>query len=222
MDGVNNLLKKQVLCKDDALVENFQAKNISDVENMENIVEDLRNEELHGEMSYISKDGVEEFVGESGSNFMNEEINEKNIVKGDEKVGGEENFEWNNEDYSQGNAHGNDDAVDDHGVRRTNSNIMGIHQFEWWRAECDLVDHGGVFIAKGRVVACDPQEAILDDWLGEDHVWFCILYCIMTMSTMMTIWKSPLIQTILDGYPFKKNLITFNETHIPDVDDVGI
>jgi hypothetical protein len=59
---------------------------------MENIVEDLRNEELHGEMSYISKDGVEESIGESGSNFMNEEINEKNIVKGDEEVGGEENL----------------------------------------------------------------------------------------------------------------------------------
>jgi hypothetical protein len=38
---------------------------------MGNIVEDLRNEELHGEMSYIFEDGVEKFVGESTFNFMN-------------------------------------------------------------------------------------------------------------------------------------------------------
>jgi hypothetical protein len=44
MDGVNNLLKKQVSCKDDALVESFWVKNIGDVQNVGNTVEDLRNE----------------------------------------------------------------------------------------------------------------------------------------------------------------------------------
>jgi hypothetical protein len=39
---------------------------------------------------------------------------------------------------------------------------------------------------------------------------------------MMTIWKWPLAQTILDGYPFIKHFIAFNETHISDVDDVGV
>ncbi len=71
MDGMINLLKKQISCKDDALAEIFRVQNIDDVENMGNIVEDLRNEELHGEMSYIFEDGVEKFVGESTFNFMN-------------------------------------------------------------------------------------------------------------------------------------------------------
>jgi hypothetical protein len=30
-----------------------------------------------------------------------------------------------------------------------------------------------------------------------------------------------LAQTILDGYPLIKHLISFNETHIPNVDDGG-
>jgi hypothetical protein len=40
------------------------------VENMGNIVEDLCNEELHGEMSYIFEDGVERFIGEFVFNSM--------------------------------------------------------------------------------------------------------------------------------------------------------
>ncbi len=51
MDGVNNLSKKRVSCRDNALAENFQAKDIVDVENMGNTFEDLHNEELHGEMN---------------------------------------------------------------------------------------------------------------------------------------------------------------------------
>jgi putative component of toxin-antitoxin plasmid stabilization module len=68
MDGVNNLLKKRIPCRVDALAESFLAENIGDVNNMGNTVEDLRNEELQGEMSYIFKDGVEGFIGESRSN----------------------------------------------------------------------------------------------------------------------------------------------------------
>jgi hypothetical protein len=79
-----------------------------------------------------------------------------------------------------------------------------------------------VFIAKGWVVTCDSHETVLDDQLGEDHVGLSILYCPMTMSTMITIWKWLLAQIILDGYPLGKYFITFNETHIPDVDDVRI
>jgi hypothetical protein len=93
MDGVNNLSKKQVSCKDNFLAKSFQAENIDDVENMGNRVEDLCNEDLHGEMNYISEDGVEGSIGESRSNFMNEEGSEKNIVESDEEVGIEENFE---------------------------------------------------------------------------------------------------------------------------------
>jgi hypothetical protein len=71
------------------------------------------------------------------------------------------------------------------------------------------------------MVACAPHEAILNDWFGEYHVGLCILYYPATMSTMMTIWKWPLAQMILDGYTLKEHFITFNETHIPNVDDVG-
>jgi len=61
-------------------------------------------------------------------------------------------------------------------VKRINSNIMEKHQFKWLGAKCDFVDDGRVFIAKGQVVACDPQEIVLNYWLGEDHVGLCILY----------------------------------------------
>jgi hypothetical protein len=138
------------------LAKNFQVENIDDVENMGNTIEDLRNEELLGEMNYIFEDGVERSIGESRFDSMSEERSEKNIAKGDEKVSGEENFEQNKEDYSQGNAHGIDDVVHGHCVRGTNSNIAGRHRFEQRRAECDLINDGGVFIIEGWVVACDP------------------------------------------------------------------
>ncbi len=121
-----------------------------------NIIEDLRTEKLHGEMNYIFEDGVERSFREFGFDSMSKERSEENIVKGDEEVGGEENFEQNKEDYNQGNAHENDDAMHGHGVKRTNSNIMGRRRFEWWEAKCDLVNDVGVFLTKGSVVACDP------------------------------------------------------------------
>jgi len=93
MDGVNNLSKNQISYKDDALSKSFRTENNDDVENVGNIVEDLCNEKLHGEMSYIYEAGVEGSIGEYGPNSMNEEGNEKNIGKGDEKVSGKENFE---------------------------------------------------------------------------------------------------------------------------------
>ncbi len=82
------------------MAESFRVENISDVKNIGNTVEDLRDEKLHGEMNYIHEDGVEGSIGEFGSNSMNEERNEENIVAGDEEVGGEEIFEQNEEDYN--------------------------------------------------------------------------------------------------------------------------
>jgi hypothetical protein len=38
----------------------------------------------------------------------------------------------------------------------------------------------------------------------------------------MMIWKWLLAQMILDAYPIREHFITFNETHIPDDDNVGI
>jgi hypothetical protein len=42
------------------------------------------------------------------------------------------------------------------------------------------------------------------------------------MLVVMIIWKWLLAQTILDGYTFIEHLISFNETHIPNVDDVEV
>jgi hypothetical protein len=108
-----------------------------------------------------------------------------------------------------------------HGVRGTNSNIMGKHWSKWWGVECDLVNDAGVFLAKGHVVACDLHEALLNDQLREKHVRFCILYCPTIVLVVVTICKWSSVQTILDEYPFIKHLIVFHETHIPNVDDVG-
>jgi hypothetical protein len=47
-------------------MESFQAGNICDVENMGNRVEDFSNEELCGEMIYISEDGVENLLRNLG------------------------------------------------------------------------------------------------------------------------------------------------------------
>jgi hypothetical protein len=44
-------------------------------------------------MIYIFKDGVERSVRKSRFNSMSEERSEKNIVKGNEEVGSNENFE---------------------------------------------------------------------------------------------------------------------------------
>jgi hypothetical protein len=121
---------------------------VENVENVGNTVEDLRNEELHSEMIYISKDGVEGYIGEFGSNSLNKEGNEENIVESNEEVGGKESFEQNKEDYNHRNAHESDDTMHGHGVRGTNSNIMGRHWFTWQGATCNLVDDVGVFLAK--------------------------------------------------------------------------
>jgi hypothetical protein len=91
--------------------------------------------------------------------------------------------------------------VEDKGV--CNPNIVGRCRFQWRRVECDLLDDYGVFIAKGRVIACDPMDTVLDDQLAEDHVGLCIMCCPSIVSVVMTIWKWPLTGTILDGYSLR-------------------
>ncbi len=44
MDGVNDLVKKQVSCKDDSLLNGLWHENIVDFENISNIIQDLCNE----------------------------------------------------------------------------------------------------------------------------------------------------------------------------------
>jgi hypothetical protein len=61
------------------------------------------------------------------------------------------------------------------------------------------------------------MEVIFDDQLGEDHVGFCIPYCLNIVSIVMMIWKWSLFRTILDSYYLKEHLITDNEGHVLDV-----
>jgi hypothetical protein len=68
------------------------------------------------------------------------------------------------------------------------------------------VDDVGLFIVSGHVIACDPREAVLDNKLGEDHVGVSILYCLNNVLEVMTTWKWPLAQTIMDGYSLKQLL----------------
>jgi hypothetical protein len=106
----------------------------------------LCNDALHGERSYISKDGMEGSIRHSRSDSINEEGCEEDIVEGNEEISAEENLEQNEKDYYQGNTCGND-AIYGDGTKGTNSNIVGRHKFKWLKVECDLVDDGGVFIA---------------------------------------------------------------------------
>jgi hypothetical protein len=58
VDGVNNLAKKRISCKDNSFPDGLWPKNIIDFENMGNIFQDLCNEELHGEGSYTMRNYV--------------------------------------------------------------------------------------------------------------------------------------------------------------------
>jgi hypothetical protein len=58
---MNNLMKKQVSCKDNSLPSGLQHENIVDFRNMGNTFEYLCNEELHGEGRYTLDDDVQGF-----------------------------------------------------------------------------------------------------------------------------------------------------------------
>jgi hypothetical protein len=99
--------------------------------------------------------------------------------------------------------------------------IGGRCRFQWRRVECDLLDDYGVFIGKGRVIACDSMDAVLDDQLAED-VGVCIMCCLSIVSVVMTIWKWPLARTIFDGYFLRKHLVKYSEGLVVDDDEVRI
>jgi hypothetical protein len=71
--------------------------------------------------------------------------------------------------------------------------LMG--RSSWCKKECDHVDPEGVFFTRGHVTTFDPKEAIFDDILGDDHVSLTIIYYLGDISTVMSIWKWPLVQT---------------------------
>jgi hypothetical protein len=55
-------------------------------------------------------------------------------------------------------------------------------------------------IVEGRINACDPREPVLDEDLGETDVVVTILNYPHDITQVMSIWRWPLSQTILDGY----------------------
>jgi hypothetical protein len=85
--------------------------------------------------------------------------------------------------------------------------------------ECDFVDDVGVYVASGCVIVYDPREALLDNQLGEDHVGVSILYCLNNVLVVMMIWKWPLVQMILNGYPLRQLFMSYNENNIPIIDE---
>ncbi len=100
-----------------------------------------------------------------------------------------------------------------------NSRIPLKGRFAQQGAKHELVDDVGLFIASGHVIACDPRETIVDNLLGEDHVKMSILYCLNNILAVMTIWKWPLAQTIVDGYSLKQLLVFYDENNIPTIDE---
>jgi len=49
-------------------------------------------------------------------------------------------------------------------------NVLCMKRMEWRGKKCELVNHVGEIIAKGRIVAHDPREPILDEDFGEIKV----------------------------------------------------
>jgi hypothetical protein len=63
----------------------------------------------------------------------------------------------------------------------------------WHKKECDLLDPKGVFLARGRIMAFDLREEILDNIFRNDHVSLTILYYLKNILAIMTIWKWSLV-----------------------------
>ncbi len=83
------------------------------------------------------------------------------------------------------------------------------------------LDDVGLFVTSGHVIACDPREVIVDDLLSEVHVRVSILYYLNNILVVMTIWKWPLAQTIVDGYSLKQFFGFYNENNIPTINEEG-
>jgi hypothetical protein len=58
----------------------------------------------------------------------------------------------------------------------------------------------------------------MDNILGHDHVSSTILYCFGNISTIMTIWKWPLANIIMEGFLLKEILFSYDESYILEVD----
>ncbi len=83
------------------------------------------------------------------------------------------------------------------------------------------MDDVGSFIASGHVIACDLKEVVLNNQLGKDHVRVNIFYYANNISMVITIWKWPLAQTIVDRYSLRQLFVSYNECNIATIDEEG-
>jgi hypothetical protein len=90
---------------------------------------------------------------------------------------------------------------------------------EWCGRKCELVNHVGEMIVEGRIIVFDSTEPVLDDDLGEINVGFTILNYPNDRSQIMSIWKRPLSQIILDGHSLFSLLTTSNKHHVSKEDE---
>ncbi len=64
------------------------------------------------------------------------------------------------------NEEGNNEEEKERGDNKNegrNFCISSKGKFVWWGVKCELVDDIGLFVASGRVILCDPREAIIDN-----------------------------------------------------------
>jgi hypothetical protein len=84
-----------------------------------------------------------------------------------------------------------------------------MKRMEWHGRKCELVNHVGEMVVEGRIVTCDPRELVLDNNLGEIDVRVTIFSYPNDRSQIMSIWKWPLSQTILDGHCLSSLFIAY-------------
>ncbi len=96
--------------------------------------------------------------------------------------------------------------------------VLGIGRKEWCGKKCDVVNHVGENIAGGKIITCDLREPVPNEDLGENHVEVTILSCPNDKSQIMTSWRWPLSQTIIDYHCLSLLLIVYDEHRVPEDD----
>jgi hypothetical protein len=191
------ICKKKKSYRNHILSSSLQSKGFDIDEEINNMMNGIPQDELDEYHCNISDDSNSDGIVRRGSSdSMNEGSNEKGNGEEEHERGDNENG-------------------------RRNFHIMLKGRCVWQGVECELVDDVGLFIASGHVISCDPKEVVFDNQLGEDHVGVNILYCLNNISMVITIWKWPLAQTIVDRYSIRQLFVSYDECNIPTIDEEG-
>ncbi len=94
-----------------------------------------------------------------------------------------------------------------------------MKRMEWCGRKCELVNHVREMIVERKIIVFDSRERILDNDLGEINVGFTILNYPNDRSQIMSIWKRPLSQIILDGHCLLSLLTTYDKLHVSEEDE---